>query len=107
MAGFFSFLRRVYLSIYNWTVCFGWFVLFISFNFSFNLLYIYQFSIKIGNLLHLFSGYLFFRAQVLYFAVKTLRESSHEHVYDAVEKPLQLAQTAAVLEVFPLFSLLN
>ncbi|XP_057541506.1 very-long-chain (3R)-3-hydroxyacyl-CoA dehydratase PASTICCINO 2 [Amaranthus tricolor] len=62
MAGFFSFLRRVYLSIYNWTVCFGW-------------------------------------AQVLYFAVKTLRESSHEHVYDAVEKPLQLAQTAAVLEI--------
>ena len=39
------------------------------------------------------------RAQVLYFAVKTLKETGHEHVYDAVEKPLQLAQTAAVLEV--------
>ncbi|KAF3503867.1 hypothetical protein F2Q69_00045087 [Brassica cretica] len=38
-------------------------------------------------------------AQVLYFAVKTLKETGHENVYDAVEKPLQLAQTAAVLEV--------
>lgn len=36
---------------------------------------------------------------MLYFAVKTLIESGHEHVYNAVEKPLQLAQTAAVLEV--------
>lgn len=39
------------------------------------------------------------RFQVLYLAVKTLRESGHEHVYDAVEKPLLLAQSAAVLEV--------
>ncbi|CAN6833378.1 unnamed protein product, partial [Brassica oleracea] len=39
-------------------------------------------------------------AQVLYFAVKTLKETGHENVYDAVEKPLQLAQTAAVLEIF-------
>uniref|UniRef100_A0A7N0ZUZ7 Very-long-chain (3R)-3-hydroxyacyl-CoA dehydratase n=1 Tax=Kalanchoe fedtschenkoi TaxID=63787 RepID=A0A7N0ZUZ7_KALFE len=39
-------------------------------------------------------------AQVLYFAVKTLKESGHEHVYTAVEKPLFLAQTAAVLEIF-------
>uniref|UniRef100_M4CXT2 Very-long-chain (3R)-3-hydroxyacyl-CoA dehydratase n=1 Tax=Brassica campestris TaxID=3711 RepID=M4CXT2_BRACM len=38
-------------------------------------------------------------AQVLYFAVKTLKETGHENVYDAVEKPLQLAQTAAVLEI--------
>ncbi|XP_057967704.1 very-long-chain (3R)-3-hydroxyacyl-CoA dehydratase PASTICCINO 2A [Malania oleifera] len=38
-------------------------------------------------------------AQVFYLAVRTLRESSHEHVYSAVEKPLQLAQTAAVLEI--------
>ncbi|WZZ22694.1 hypothetical protein YC2023_124081 [Brassica napus] len=39
-------------------------------------------------------------AQVLYFAVKTLKETGHENVYEAVEKPLQLAQTAAVLEIF-------
>ncbi|KAK1361796.1 Very-long-chain (3R)-3-hydroxyacyl-CoA dehydratase [Heracleum sosnowskyi] len=38
-------------------------------------------------------------AQVLYLAVKTLIESGHEHVYDAVEKPLQLAQSAAFLEI--------
>ncbi|KAK9670678.1 hypothetical protein RND81_13G217300 [Saponaria officinalis] len=62
MAGFFTLLRRLYLSLYNWTVCFGW-------------------------------------VQVLYFAVKTLKESGHEHVYDAVERPLQLAQTAAFLEI--------
>ncbi|GKV23511.1 hypothetical protein SLEP1_g33224 [Rubroshorea leprosula] len=62
MAGSLSLLRRLYLSIYNWTVFFGW-------------------------------------CQVLYFAVKTLTESGHEHVYNAVEKPLLLAQTAAVLEI--------
>ncbi|XP_074302597.1 very-long-chain (3R)-3-hydroxyacyl-CoA dehydratase PASTICCINO 2A-like [Silene latifolia] len=64
MAGFLSLLRRVYLSLYNWTVCFGW-------------------------------------VQVLYFAVKILccKESGHEQVYDAVERPLQLAQTAAFLEI--------
>ncbi|CAL5368400.1 unnamed protein product [Camellia sinensis] len=37
--------------------------------------------------------------QVLYLALKTLMESGHEHVYDAVEKPLLLAQSAAVLEI--------
>ncbi|GAB4848793.1 Very-long-chain (3R)-3-hydroxyacyl-CoA dehydratase PASTICCINO 2A [Ancistrocladus abbreviatus] len=37
--------------------------------------------------------------QVLYLAVKTLKESSHEHVYNAVEKPLLLAQSAAFLEI--------
>jgi len=37
--------------------------------------------------------------QVLYLAVKTLTESGHEHVYNAVEKPLLLAQSAAVLEI--------
>ncbi|KAF3639284.1 Very-long-chain (3R)-3-hydroxyacyl-CoA dehydratase PASTICCINO 2 [Capsicum chinense] len=37
--------------------------------------------------------------QVFYLAVKTLKESGHEHVYDAVEKPLLLAQTAAILEI--------
>ncbi|KAJ0096348.1 hypothetical protein Patl1_28320 [Pistacia atlantica] len=30
---------------------------------------------------------------------QTLKDSGHEHVYNAVEKPLQLAQTAAVLEI--------
>lgn len=38
--------------------------------------------------------------QVLFLAVKTLTESGHEHVYNAVEKPLLLAQSAAVLEIF-------
>ncbi|XP_021728184.1 very-long-chain (3R)-3-hydroxyacyl-CoA dehydratase PASTICCINO 2-like [Chenopodium quinoa] len=50
--------------------------------------------------LSLYNWIVFFGwVQVLYFAVKTLRESSYEHVYDAVEKPLLLAQTAAVLEI--------
>ncbi|PIA56159.1 hypothetical protein AQUCO_00700484v1 [Aquilegia coerulea] len=62
MAGFLSVLKRIYLTLYNWTVFTGW-------------------------------------AQVLYFAVKTLKESGHEHVYSAVERPLQLAQTAAVMEI--------
>lgn len=38
-------------------------------------------------------------SQVLFLAVKTLKDSGHEHVYIAVEKHLQLAQTAAVLEI--------
>ncbi|KAF7040833.1 hypothetical protein CFC21_050708 [Triticum aestivum] len=38
-------------------------------------------------------------AQVLYFAVDALLRSGHEGVYAAVERPLQLAQTAAVLEI--------
>lgn len=38
-------------------------------------------------------------AQVLYLALKTLNESGHENVYKAVERPLQLAQTAAILEI--------
>ncbi|KAJ4825346.1 Very-long-chain (3R)-3-hydroxyacyl-CoA dehydratase PASTICCINO 2 [Turnera subulata] len=38
-------------------------------------------------------------SQVLFLAVKTLKESGHEHVYNAVEKPLQLSQTAAVMEI--------
>ncbi|KAG2694339.1 hypothetical protein I3760_08G138900 [Carya illinoinensis] len=62
MAGFLSLLRRIYLSLYNWTVFFGW-------------------------------------LQVFYLAVKTLRESGHEQVYNAVERPLQFAQTAALLEI--------
>ncbi|CAG7879110.1 unnamed protein product [Brassica rapa] len=72
MAGSFSFVRRVYLTLYNWIVFAGW-----------------QVKVLLRSLL----------AQVLYFAVKTLKETGHEHVYDAVEKPLQLAQTAAVLEI--------
>ncbi|XP_057416266.1 very-long-chain (3R)-3-hydroxyacyl-CoA dehydratase PASTICCINO 2A [Lotus japonicus] len=62
MAGFLSLLRRLYLTLYNWTVFFGW-------------------------------------VQVLYLVLKTLKESGHEHVYSAAEKPLILAQTAAVLEI--------
>ncbi|CAL9211719.1 unnamed protein product, partial [Musa hybrid cultivar] len=62
MAGFLSTLRRIYLSLYNWTVFVGWF-------------------------------------QVLYFAVKALREGGPTTVYDSVERPLQLAQTAAVMEI--------
>ncbi|RLN22191.1 geranylgeranyl transferase type-1 subunit beta [Panicum miliaceum] len=37
-------------------------------------------------------------AQVLYYAVLALRESGHEAVYAAVERPLQFAQTAAIME---------
>ncbi|KAG0479179.1 hypothetical protein HPP92_013898 [Vanilla planifolia] len=37
--------------------------------------------------------------QVLYLALKAIKESGHERVYDAVERPLQFAQTAAVLEI--------
>ncbi|KAH0996065.1 hypothetical protein GBA52_019929 [Prunus armeniaca] len=62
MAGALSALRRLYLSLYNWTVFFGW-------------------------------------LQVLYLALKTLNESGHQHVYKAVERPLLLAQSAAVLEL--------
>ncbi|GMI65965.1 PEPINO, PASTICCINO 2 [Hibiscus trionum] len=38
--------------------------------------------------------------QVLFLTLKTLKESGHEHIYSAVEIPLLLAQSAAVLEVF-------
>ncbi|KAM6563947.1 hypothetical protein CsatB_023945 [Cannabis sativa] len=62
MAGFPSLLRRVYLTLYNWTVFAGW-------------------------------------LQVLYFAVITLKDSGHQNVYNAVQRPLQLAQSAAVLEI--------
>ncbi|KAE8010519.1 hypothetical protein FH972_006886 [Carpinus fangiana] len=62
MAGFLSLARRLYLTVYNWTVFAGW-------------------------------------VQVLYLAVKTLRESGHEQVYNAIERPFLLAQTAAVLEI--------
>ncbi|GAU45486.1 hypothetical protein TSUD_191050 [Trifolium subterraneum] len=55
-------VKRLYLTLYNWTVLFGW-------------------------------------LQVLYFALKTLKEQGHEHVYSAAETPLLFAQTAAVLEI--------
>lgn len=63
MAGFLSLVRRIYLTLYNWTVFAGW-------------------------------------LQVFYLTVKTLRESGHEQVYNAVERPLLLAQSAAFLEIF-------
>ncbi|XP_015890567.3 very-long-chain (3R)-3-hydroxyacyl-CoA dehydratase PASTICCINO 2A isoform X2 [Ziziphus jujuba] len=62
MAGFLSSVRRLYLTLYNWTVFLGW-------------------------------------VQVLYLAVTTLKESGHQQVYNAVARPLQLAQSAAVLEI--------
>lgn len=37
--------------------------------------------------------------QVLFLALKTLKESGHEHVYSNIEKPLLLAQSAAFLEI--------
>ncbi|KAM1022883.1 hypothetical protein ACFX2I_043738 [Malus domestica] len=37
--------------------------------------------------------------QVLHLALKTLSESGHQHVYNAVERPLLLAQSAVVLEI--------
>lgn len=37
--------------------------------------------------------------QVLYMVLKTLKESGHESIYHAAEKPLLFAQTAAVLEI--------
>ncbi|KAI3794356.1 hypothetical protein L1987_36986 [Smallanthus sonchifolius] len=37
--------------------------------------------------------------QVLFLALKTLKEAGHEHVYSNVEKPLLWAQSAAFLEI--------
>ncbi|PRQ48485.1 putative very-long-chain (3R)-3-hydroxyacyl-CoA dehydratase [Rosa chinensis] len=63
MAGSLSLLlRRLYLSLYNWTLFIGW-------------------------------------SQVLYLAVKTLRESGPGQVYNALDRPLQFAQSAAFLEI--------
>ncbi|KAK2973505.1 hypothetical protein RJ640_020167 [Escallonia rubra] len=72
MAGASSVMRRVYLALYNWAVFAGWQV----------------------HLHHHIS-----QLQVLYLAVKAIKESGYEHVYDAVKKPLLLAQSAAVLEI--------
>ncbi|KAD7479162.1 hypothetical protein E3N88_02298 [Mikania micrantha] len=46
-----------------------------------------------------FSVFCCFRFQVLFLALKTLKESGYEHVYSNVEKPLLLAQSAAFLEI--------
>ncbi|KAK9949394.1 hypothetical protein M0R45_004918 [Rubus argutus] len=62
MAGGLCALRRLYLSVYNWTVFIGWF-------------------------------------QVLCLVIKTLKESGHRQVYNAVERPFLLAQSAAGLEI--------
>lgn len=40
------------------------------------------------------------RMQILYSAVRALYTAGPPAVYDAVEKPLQIWQTAAVFEVF-------
>ena len=44
------------------------------------------------------------RMQILYSAVRALYTAGPPAVYDAVEKPLQIWQTAAVFEVFFLSS---
>ncbi|KAL8556095.1 hypothetical protein ACS0TY_003777 [Phlomoides rotata] len=62
MASIFSSFRRIYLSIYNWVVFFGW-------------------------------------LQVFYLTLKTLLQSGHQSVYAAIEKPLILAQSAALVEI--------
>ncbi|KZV53370.1 very-long-chain (3R)-3-hydroxyacyl-CoA dehydratase PASTICCINO 2-like [Dorcoceras hygrometricum] len=62
MAGTITSARRVYLTIYNWVVFYGW-------------------------------------LQVLYRSLITLRQSGHQSVYAAVETPLQLAQSAAAVEI--------
>ncbi|CAB89395.1 putative protein phosphatase [Arabidopsis thaliana] len=49
--------------------------------------------------LTLYNWIVFAGWQVLYLAITTLKETGYENVYDAIEKPLQLAQTAAVLEI--------
>lgn len=93
MAEFSSILRRSYLSIYNWTVFVGWYV------FKYYYKFITFLEIKLNKNWFLICV---IRFQVLYIALKTLNESGHEHVYDAVEKPLLLAQSAAFMEVIRL-----
>lgn len=90
--GVFSGLRRFYLALYNWVVFVGWQV---QYPFS-DLHFLPFFLYKIFDF-----GDWDLRVQVFYLAVKTLMESGHENVYQAVEKPLLLAQSAAVLEVIP------
>ncbi|KAF5470659.1 hypothetical protein F2P56_011158 [Juglans regia] len=52
-----------------------------------------------GSVLLVSSSLHFSRLKVLYLAVQTLRESGHEHVYDAIQLLLQLTQTSALLEI--------
>ena len=58
-----------------------------------------RFSVKRNKWKTFLLFFPYFRFQVLYYAIQALRTSGYEAVYDAVEKPLQFAQTAAVLEV--------
>ncbi|KAM0067652.1 putative very-long-chain (3R)-3-hydroxyacyl-CoA dehydratase [Helianthus debilis subsp. tardiflorus] len=44
----------------------------------------------------LFAGWF----QVLFLTLKTLKESGHAHVYSNIQKPLLVAQTAALLELY-------
>jgi very-long-chain (3R)-3-hydroxyacyl-CoA dehydratase len=102
MAAVCSALRRLYLSVYNWVIFYGWCgapacCWIVS---------------RIGSCacvvassagsrfdLRLLGSWGCCRAQVLYYTVMALRESGHEAVYAAVERPLQFAQTAAIMEV--------
>lgn len=43
------------------------------------------------------------RSQILFYAVKALYTTGPTGVYEAVEKPLQIWQTAALFEVFSFF----
>uniref|UniRef100_A0A0D9ZIA0 Very-long-chain (3R)-3-hydroxyacyl-CoA dehydratase n=1 Tax=Oryza glumipatula TaxID=40148 RepID=A0A0D9ZIA0_9ORYZ len=82
MAGVGSAVRRLYLSVYNWAVFFGWYS-----------------AASRHRLLAFGSLFSWLDLGVLYYAVTTLLESGHEAVYAAVERPLQFAQTAAFLEI--------
>jgi very-long-chain (3R)-3-hydroxyacyl-CoA dehydratase len=105
MAGVGSTVRRLYLSVYNWVVFYGWCVAPLPAAPSSSLIpdgILRPASLagswfEFGFLLDL--GGPSCRAQVLYYAVMTLREKGHEAVYAAVEQPLQFAQTAAIMEV--------
>jgi very-long-chain (3R)-3-hydroxyacyl-CoA dehydratase len=92
--------RRLYLSVYNWVVFFGWSVLHLL-RPSLCLPTYSQSAIFIRfvhlDYMHVVAG----RVQVLYGAASALllETSGHEAVYAAVERPLLFAQTAAVMEV--------
>ncbi|KAA3464128.1 very-long-chain (3R)-3-hydroxyacyl-CoA dehydratase PASTICCINO 2 [Gossypium australe] len=92
MASALTVLRRLYLSIYNWLVFIGWQARSSQISFLFH-------NLPILNV-YLCNSFVFLcRFQVLFLALKALKESGHEHVYNAVEKPLLLAQSAAVMEI--------
>jgi very-long-chain (3R)-3-hydroxyacyl-CoA dehydratase len=102
MAGVGSALRRLYLSVYNWVVFVGWSVprppaaLPLCSGWIFPVLLLCP---LLGLIRDVCWISWFCRAQVLYYAVLVLRKSGHEAVYAAVERPLQFAQTAAIMEV--------